>query len=160
MTHIVIVGGGPAGSSLAIRLTGRGFDVSLFEREEFPREKLCGEFISPECFAHFEELGLTDELFDAGGASIEETVFFSRSGKSIVVPSHWLDCTRPALGLSRAKMDELLLEQAQHAGANVYTGKAVGSVEMNDGYVSGMTVKDRAGEAQTVRGDLYIDATG
>ena len=63
----VIVGAGPAGSSLAIRLALRGSKVTLIERDRFPREKLCGEFISPECFRHFEDLGVTGDLFAKGG---------------------------------------------------------------------------------------------
>ena len=52
-SKIVIVGAGPAGASLAIRLAQKGFEVVLIEREKFPRQKLCGEFISPECLASF-----------------------------------------------------------------------------------------------------------
>jgi flavin-dependent dehydrogenase len=51
--RIVIVGAGPAGSSLAIRLAQKGCHVTLIEKDRFPREKLCGEFISPECLRHF-----------------------------------------------------------------------------------------------------------
>ena len=46
---ITIVGAGPAGAGAAIRLAQNGFGVTLVEREKFPRQKLCGEFISPEC---------------------------------------------------------------------------------------------------------------
>ena len=49
-SEILIVGAGPAGTSAAIRLANKGFAVKLLEREKFPRHKLCGEFISPECF--------------------------------------------------------------------------------------------------------------
>ena len=55
---VLIAGGGPAGASLAIRLAAAGRDVVLVERDRFPRHKLCGEFISPECFGHFAELGV------------------------------------------------------------------------------------------------------
>ena len=46
---VIIVGGGPAGSSAAIHSAARGARVLLAEQKRFPREKLCGEFISPEC---------------------------------------------------------------------------------------------------------------
>ena len=58
---VVIVGAGPAGSSCAIRLALAGLKVLLVEKHKFPREKLCGEFISPECLRHFWELGITPE---------------------------------------------------------------------------------------------------
>ena len=50
---IIIAGGGPAGASAAIHLATRGARVLLAEQKKFPREKLCGEFISPECLPHF-----------------------------------------------------------------------------------------------------------
>ena len=80
---IAIAGAGPAGSSLAIRLAEAGFDVTLIEREKFPRHKLCGEFISPECFDHFRELGVLDRMLSAGGDHISETRFYSPSGKNV-----------------------------------------------------------------------------
>ncbi len=48
---VVIVGGGPAGASTAIHLAAHGARVLLAEQKKFPRPKLCGEFISPECVA-------------------------------------------------------------------------------------------------------------
>ena len=77
---IVIAGAGPAGSSLAIRLSRLGFTVTLIERYKFPRAKLCGEFISPECLKHFEELGVLDEMLTAGGDRVSETVFYETAG--------------------------------------------------------------------------------
>ena len=76
---IAIVGAGPAGSSLAIRLATAGKRVLLVEKESFPRHKLCGEFISPECLDHFAELGVLGSMQAAGGAEIRETIFYSRS---------------------------------------------------------------------------------
>ena len=95
---IAIAGAGPAGSSLAIRLAEAGFDVTLIEREKFPRHKLCGEFISPECFDHFRELGVLDRMLSAGGDHISETRFYSPSGRNVAVPSEWFGgrvCAKP-----------------------------------------------------------------
>ncbi len=55
---VIIAGGGPAGASAAIHLARGGVRVLLVEQKKFPRAKLCGEFISPECQAHFEKLGV------------------------------------------------------------------------------------------------------
>src|SRR5947209_5824496 len=86
---VVIVGGGPAGASAAIHLSKHGARVLLAEQKRFPREKLCGEFISPECLEHFERLGVMQRMIEAGGAGLTETVFYSRSGKCVSVPSDW-----------------------------------------------------------------------
>ncbi len=84
-SKIVIAGAGPAGTSLAIRLAQKDFEVTLIERETFPRHKLCGEFISPECLAHFEDLGVLDNMLSAGGARITDTRFYAPSGLSFCV---------------------------------------------------------------------------
>src|SRR6266487_6198437 len=86
---VIIAGGGPAGTSAAIHLATRGVSVLLAEQKKFPRAKLCGEFISPECALHFERLGVADRMFAARPASLTETIFYSRNGKSVTVPSAW-----------------------------------------------------------------------
>src|SRR5436309_4075187 len=98
---VIIAGGGPAGTSAAIHLAMRGARVLLVEQKKFPRAKLCGEFISPECIEHFERLGVAPEMMKAGGAELTETVFYSRSGKCVSVPSAWFGRERAsgALGL-------------------------------------------------------------
>src|SRR5919206_686189 len=85
----IIVGGGPAGSSAAIHLAASGARVLVAERERFPREKLCGEFISPECLGHFARLGVMEEMSRGGGARVSETVFYAPSGRGASVPSAW-----------------------------------------------------------------------
>ena len=67
---VAIVGAGPAGSAAAIRLVLAGKRVVLIEKEKFPRHKLCGEFISPECLTNFDELGVLDSMRVAGGVEI------------------------------------------------------------------------------------------
>jgi len=59
---VIIAGGGPAGASAAIHLATGGARVLLVEQKKFPRAKLCGEFISPECTPHFERLGVADQM--------------------------------------------------------------------------------------------------
>ena len=114
---IVIAGAGPAGTSAAIRLAQKGFTVSLIEREKFPRQKLCGEFISPECFRHFKDLGVSEKIFSFGGERIAETIFYGPGGKSVNVPSKWFNAQERALGLSRAEMDFCLLQKARAVGS-------------------------------------------
>ncbi|HEX8117274.1 MAG TPA: FAD-dependent oxidoreductase, partial [Pyrinomonadaceae bacterium] len=83
----IIVGGGPAGASAAVHLAASGARVLLAERERFPRDKLCGEFISPECLGHFERLGVSEAMSRGGGARVSETVFYAPSGRGVSVPS-------------------------------------------------------------------------
>src|SRR6267378_8080463 len=94
---VIIAGGGPAGASAAIHLAARGARVLLAEQKKFPRAKLCGEFISPECLDHFERLGVSDRMMTAGGARLTQTVFYSRGGCSVNVPSEWFSSQPGAL---------------------------------------------------------------
>ena len=158
---IAIAGAGPAGSSLAIRLANAGLSVLLVEQKKFPREKLCGEFISPECLTHFDELGILPELMNSGGTDLGETVFFSRKGKGLSIKSEWFgNIGSNALGLSRAEMDLQLLEQAKRSGAEVRDETNVSGLISENNLVTGIRLKDKNGVESAVHAKLTIDATG
>ncbi|HEX8688028.1 MAG TPA: FAD-dependent oxidoreductase, partial [Pyrinomonadaceae bacterium] len=135
---VIIVGGGPAGASAGVHLAAAGARVLLAERERFPREKLCGEFISPECLEHFARLGVSEEM-SRGGAQVSETVFYAPSGRGVSVPSAWFGAAAgAALGLSRAEMDARLLARAREAGAVVLEEAALAGVVFEGGRVRGV----------------------
>lgn len=159
---VVIVGGGPAGASASVHLARAGARVLLAERERFPREKLCGEFISPECFAYFARLGVAGEMEGAGGVSLRETKFFAQSGRAVSVPSEWfaLGAESAALGLSRAEMDARLLARARSVGVTVLEEAQVsGVVYGRGGRVCGVRLT-AAGAEREFESSLTIDATG
>ena len=157
---IVIVGAGPAGASLAIRLAKNDFSVALIEREKFPRHKLCGEFMSPECLAHFAELGVLDAMLAAGGDRISETVFYAPDGKNVTVPSKWFNNEQNALSLSRAEMDERLLEKARESGVEIFEETQATGILTESGRICGVKLKRQGGETQELAADILIDATG
>ena len=156
---VIIAGGGPAGASAATHLAMRGARVLLAEQKKFPREKLCGEFISPECVAHFERLGVIDRMLAAGPARLYETVFYARNGKSVCVPSAWFGANGSALGLSRSEMDERLLRRAGEAGVTILEDAQVADLILEKAEVRGVSLK-RAGEQISYRAPVTIDATG
>src|SRR3954468_16076433 len=157
----IIVGGGPAGSSAAIHLAALGARVLLAERERFPRAKLCGEFISPECLSHFARLGVLEGMESAGGAEVTETVFYAPSGRALSVPSEWFGGARnAALGLSRAEMDERLLRRALGVGVEVLEESALAGVLVEDGRVRGVSLHASGGGVREFRAPFTIDATG
>lgn len=158
---VAIVGAGPAGSSLAIRLAVAGFSVLLVEQKKFPREKLCGEFISPECLTHFADLGIMPAISLAGGARLAETIFFARNGKGVAVRSEWFG-TRDAmaLGLSRAEMDQQLVDRVRELGVDVREEtNATGLITAGD-EILGIRIRDGAGAEAEIRAMLTVDATG
>jgi flavin-dependent dehydrogenase len=156
---VIVAGGGPAGSSAAIHLATAGASVLLIEQKKFPRPKLCGEFISPECALHFQRLGVSAQMGAAQPATLQATVFYSRSGKDVRVPSSWFSASGVALGLSRAEMDAVLLRRAADAGANVLEDAQAASLIIENQTVGGVVVKQ--GAAETIfRARVTVDATG
>ncbi len=159
-SKIAIAGAGPAGASLAIRLAMSGIETVLIERESFPRQKLCGEFISPECLSHFEGLGVLDDMLAAGGDRILETRFFETGGKCVSVPSRWFGQGDFALSLSRAEMDNQLLNRAREVGVTVLEGTAITAVESIENRVVGVRTRAAGGDVSTFYADMFVDATG
>ena len=158
---VAIVGAGPAGSSLAIRLAKAGLRVLLAEQKAFPREKLCGEFISPECLRHFAEIGVAAEIAAAGGTDLEETVFFSQGGKGVAVESSWFgQADSLALGLSRAEMDKILLDHAKAVGVDVREETSASGLAIDKGHVRGVMLRSKNGAEAEAAASLTIDATG
>lgn len=156
---VLIAGGGPAGASAAIHLASRGARVLLAEQKKFPRAKLCGEFISPECLTHFERLGVSGQMLAGNPSELIETVFYSQKGIQVSVPSDWFGARGVALGLSRAEMDVRLLRRAAEAGAEVRQETSVANLIVENGKVGGANLKTPAHE-ESVRATMTIDATG
>jgi flavin-dependent dehydrogenase len=153
----IIVGGGPAGACAGIELASAGARVLLAERERFPREKLCGEFISPECMGHFARLGVLERMKE-GGARVTETIFYAPSGRGVSVPSAWFGGGE-ALGLSRAEMDARLLARSREAGVVVLEEASLAGVVTEGARVSGVRLHTN-GETREFRARVTLDATG
>ena len=123
---VAIIGAGPAGSSAAIKLAGRGIRVALFEAQTFPHDKLCGEFLSPECKGLLRELGLIDAFLAMNPARINTARITAPDGKS------WQTGLRgEAWGLSRKWLDAGLARHAQSLGADLWEGNTVKNVGGN-----------------------------
>ena len=123
---LAIVGGGPAGASAAITAARTGASVVLFDSSDFPRQKVCGEFVSAE------SLGLLRELLHghvrAGGILAEAPVI----GRARIFASGRVAETsvEPAgLSIPRAVLDLLLWECAQQAGVDAYAKCEVLSID-------------------------------
>jgi flavin-dependent dehydrogenase len=157
--EVIIAGAGPAGSSAAIHLARRGVKVLLLEQKKFPRDKLCGEFISPECRDHFRKLGVEKEMNSSHPATLRETVFYSSSGRRVNVPTEWLTNATPAWGLSRAEMDHKLLVRARSLGVTVLEEASAAEILNHETLARGVRVKID-GATQDYYAPITIDATG
>jgi flavin-dependent dehydrogenase len=151
---VIIAGAGPAGTSAAIHLARERLRVLLVEQKKFPRPKLCGEFISPECQRHFENLGVADAITTSAPSTLSETIFYSTRGHNVSIPSSWFGHPA-ALGLSRAVMDDVLLHRAQACGVYVIENTTITDLIQNEKAVLGVRLKENEYFAP-----LTIDATG
>jgi flavin-dependent dehydrogenase len=112
--EIAIIGGGPAGSSAAINLAKRGFRVCLFEKKRFPRETICGEFLSKEVIENLKRLELFEKFNLLKPNLINSFRFFNINGKDISA-----DLNFNSYSLKRSTFDLFLLKQAIENGVNV-----------------------------------------
>lgn len=119
----VIVGAGPAGSATAIGLARRGYDVALIDKQNFPREKLCGDFINPINWGVFADLGVADRVLAAPHGEVTGFRITNYSGREAEARfrSHDFE-PRMGLGLRRAVLDQLLVERAAELGAVTHLG--------------------------------------
>lgn len=158
---VIIAGAGPAGTSAAIRLAAGGRRVLLAEAKKYPRPKLCGEFISPECLTHFDRLGVARGMLASGGVKISETKFYVPSGKGVAMPSEWFQSGNHlvALGLSRAEMDARLIERARAVGVEVLEEAQASGLIFEEDRVRGVRLRVNGGE-RAYRSPVTIDATG
>ncbi|HXR40315.1 MAG TPA: FAD-dependent monooxygenase [Terracidiphilus sp.] len=122
--HLVI-GGGLAGSMVAIRLAAAGREVVLLERECTAHHKVCGEFLSREAVEYLDQAGVNP--LDLGAKRIHFVRF--TSGRRIVEAA----LPFPALSLSRWVLDEAMLQRAAQAGCRVERGAQVESLAARDG---------------------------
>jgi flavin-dependent dehydrogenase len=109
MIDLAIIGGGPAGASAAMESLRRGLSVAIYERDRFPRDKVCGEFISAESLPLLES-AIPDAL--KAGARILSAEFVSQRGRTVCFP-----LPKPSLGLSRRALDQALWQSAVAHGA-------------------------------------------
>ena len=122
---LLIVGGGPAGAAAALEARQHGLAVSIWERDRFPRHKVCGEFLSAESLSALEE---EIPLAAYHPAVIRRSEFISPRGRV-----HGFPLPHPAQGLSRRVLDEALWRAARSRGAEVHEGEGVRRVSQQVG---------------------------
>ena len=129
----LVIGGGLAGCSTALQLAREGHDVLLAEQSTYPRQKLCGEFLSPEAQSSFRRLSVLNDVHAAGAETIDQARLTTSSGAatSQALPD-------AALGFSRYQLDQLLFQKACTTGAEGRPGTRVTDVSGNlqDGFVA------------------------
>lgn len=156
---VVVVGAGPAGSSAAIRLARSGFDVVLVDRSRFPRDKPCGEFLSPGATPILEELGVRPAVEAAGAVRLGRVrIVVHGRAVELAFPD---DLGMPPWGfsLSRLALDAILLEAARGAGARIFEQTRVEDVAF-DPRSATVRARDPAGEPISLAARIVVGAGG
>lgn len=162
-TRVLVVGGGPAGTSTAWHLASAGIDVTLVDRARFPRAKPCAEYVSPEGSRILSAMGALETLERGGSASLTGMEVHAPSGGVIrgeFVAQHGFRGFRDrGLGVRREVLDTLLVERARAAGVRVLEGVKVESLLFDGARVVGGRV--RAGDAvHDIRAAIVVGADG
>jgi flavin-dependent dehydrogenase len=113
---LAIVGGGLAGLTAAIHLAKKGFKIQLFEKEEFPHHKVCGEYLSTEVLPYLNFLKIPVEQLNP--VPIDRLLFSTAAGRSLEAK-----LPQGGLGISRYALDDLFFRTAKKLGVEVIQEK-------------------------------------
>lgn len=151
---VLVVGGGPAGSTLAWDLSRRGLSALVLERARFPREKVCGDYVDPRGLQVLEAMGCLEQLERSNAPRITRTATYVDWAREYdgPIPFYGVSERLPAHGytIPREELDDAMLAAAAVAGADVHHETAVTEVAAG---ADGVEVK---AERSTQRGTRTV----
>jgi geranylgeranyl reductase family protein len=163
---VVIVGAGPAGASCGYWLADAGWDVVVVEKKEFPREKTCGDGLTPRAVRQLADMGLEEALSDSHRYSGLRAFGFGHS-MEMTWPEH---PNFPDYGytITRHDLDGLVAARAAEVGANLWQGTEVTALVGDETaapgalpVLSGVSVKEKSSSStRTVKARYVVVADG
>jgi geranylgeranyl reductase family protein len=142
---VVIVGAGPAGAATAILLAEAGLSVVLLDRARFPRDKVCGEYLSPEGSRILDRLGVLKTVETRGARPLRGMCILAPDGTRLVgdypVDGPWHGYRPHALAVRRRMLDHALVERASEAGVLVREETRVVDLLRDAGRVTGVVAQ-------------------
>ena len=158
---VIVAGAGPGGSSAAYHLARAGLDVLVLEKSSFPREKVCGDGLTPRAVKQLVGMGITLEPADG---------WFPNKGIRIIgggarIELDWPELSSyPGFGLVRTRrgFDEIVARAAQRAGARLAEGVTVTGPVLDEatGRITGVTVRETAAAERAGDGTAARDGDG
>lgn len=156
---VLVVGGGPSGASCAYWLAQAGHDVVVVEKKRYPREKTCGDGLTPRSVKQLQDMGLADELAGHHRFDGLRSLAFGRT-LELAWPEH-PDFPNYGYVVTRKDLDALVAERAQKAGATVWQ-ESEAVVPLTEGeHVTGALLKRKdTGATEEVRARYVVVADG
>ncbi|HVQ30390.1 MAG TPA: NAD(P)/FAD-dependent oxidoreductase [Vicinamibacteria bacterium] len=159
---VVVIGGGPSGSTTATLIAQRGYRVELFEREKFPRFHI-GESLIPETYWVLKRLNMLPKMQASPFVKKHSVQFVNAHGK-LSAPFYFWDnkpheCSQ-TWQVVRSEFDQMMLENAREHGVTAHEGARVLDVIFEDERAVGVTVKTEDGATRDVRARVVVDASG
>jgi menaquinone-9 beta-reductase len=158
MYDVVIVGGGPAGSTAAMYFKNSGKKVILLDKANFPRDKTCGDAQGNRAAAIIEELGIYEEYEKLEGQKIYGITTSSPNGKQVHLDVAERDKEAPGYVHTRMIFDNFLFENAKKC-VETRTVSVI-DVIVEDNYVKGVLIKNEKGENEEIRSKLVLASDG
>jgi flavin-dependent dehydrogenase len=159
--HVVVIGGGPAGSTASTLLAKQGYFVELFEREQFPRFHI-GESLIPMTYHVIKRLDMLPKMKNSPFVKKYSVQFINQHGK-LSEPFYFIDHnpheSSQTWQVIRSEFDTMLLANAAEHGVKVHQPARVIDVLFKGSRAVGVRVQDESGE-RTVRADVVVDASG
>jgi flavin-dependent dehydrogenase len=162
--EVVVIGGGPGGSTAATLIAQQGYRVQLFERERFPRFHI-GESLIPQTYWVLERLNMLPKMKGSHFVKKYSVQFVNENGR-LSEPFYFLDhnpheCSQ-TWQVYRQEFDQKLLENAQEHGVGVHQGVRVLEVlfEGEGQRATGVRLLDEDGREREVRAQVVVDASG
>src|SRR4051812_49725691 len=153
---VIVIGGGPAGSTVSTLLAQRGLAVELFERERFPRFHI-GESLIPETYWVLKRLGMLEKLQQSHFVKKYSVQFVNASGRQSAPFYFWdnkpHECSQ-TWQVVRSEFDQMLLENARAHGVDTSEGVHVLDVLFDGDRASGVSIKDTDGTRRDVRAQV------
>lgn len=159
---VIVMGGGPAGSSVASILAREGRKVVLFEKEEFPRHHI-GESLMTDTYWTFQRMGFLEKLKESPFVVKYSVQFASSEGKESR-PFYFFEANHHESAVTwqvtRAVFDKMLIEHAEEQGATVYQRTLVKQVLFEKNRAVGVEAQMQDGSVQKFFAKVVVDATG